>query len=61
MSTPPEPILPEAPRGLVAEFADFLIHEKVWWMTPIVVVLGSMVGFIFFAEAVPLLPYVYLM
>ena len=29
----------EAPPSLVAEFADFLIHNKKWWLTPIVLVL----------------------
>lgn len=59
MSTPSEPRLPEASRGLAAEFVDFLIHEKVWWMTPIVLVLVAMVAFILFAEAAPVLPFIY--
>jgi hypothetical protein len=25
--------------GIVAEFMDFLLHNKKWWITPIVVVL----------------------
>jgi hypothetical protein len=29
----------EAPPGLIAEFWDFLVHNKSWWLTPIVVVL----------------------
>ena len=29
----------EAPPSLVAEFADFLIHNKKWWLTPIILVL----------------------
>ncbi len=30
----------EAPQvGLVAEFVDFLMHNKKWWLTPIIVVL----------------------
>ena len=29
----------EAPPGLVAEFGDFLIHNKKWWLAPIIVVL----------------------
>lgn len=28
-----------APPGLVAEFWDFLIHNKKWWLTPIIIVL----------------------
>jgi hypothetical protein len=59
MSSEPETSLPDAPRGLAAEFLHFLVHEKAWWMTPIVVVLVVMVAFILFAEAAPLLPYIY--
>ncbi len=29
----------EAAPGLVAEFRDFLIHNKAWWLTPIIIVL----------------------
>ena len=29
------------PPGLVAEFVDFLRHNKKWWLTPIIVVLLS--------------------
>jgi len=58
-SAPPE--LPEASRGWLADFWDFLVHEKVWWMTPIIVVLVLMVGFIIFFEASPVLPFIYAM
>jgi hypothetical protein len=51
--------LPESNRGLVAEFVHFLVHEKAWWMTPIIVVLALMVAFILFAEAAPVLPFIY--
>ena len=30
----------EAQPGLVAEFTDFLLHNKKWWLTPIIVVLA---------------------
>jgi hypothetical protein len=29
----------QAPPGLVAEFIDFLLHNKKWWLIPIIVVL----------------------
>ncbi len=29
----------EAQQGLIAEFVDFLLHNKKWWLTPIIVVL----------------------
>ncbi len=54
-----EPKLPTAQKSLPAEFWDFIVHEKIWWMTPIVVVLLAMVAFILFAEASPVLPFIY--
>ena len=54
-----EPQLPQSQRGLLSEFWHFLLHEKVWWMTPIIVVLVLMVAFILFAEAAPVLPFIY--
>ena len=51
--------LPTENRGLLREFLDFIIHEKAWWMTPIVVVLILMIGFIVWAEASPVLPFIY--
>lgn len=58
MSTP-EPKLPTASKGLLAELWEFIVHEKIWWMTPIVLVLLAMVAFILFAEASPVLPFIY--
>ena len=46
-------------KGLVREFADFIIHNKAWWMTPIILVLAVMVAFILFAETSPVLPFIY--
>ncbi len=61
-----QPAPPELPaarstgvRGWLADFWDFLVHEKIWWMTPIIVVLLLMVGFIIVFEASPVLPYIY--
>ena len=56
--TPQSPQLPQQ-RGLMREFWDFIVHEKAWWMTPIVVVLLAMVAFILWAEATPVLPFIY--
>ena len=53
------PELPQGQRGLLREFWDFIVHEKAWWMTPIVVVLVLMVAFILWAEASPVLPFIY--
>ncbi len=51
--------IPVERRGIVREFADFIIHNKLWWMTPIIIVLALMVGFILFAESSPVLPFIY--
>jgi hypothetical protein len=55
----PDPVIPKERRGIVREFADFIIHNKIWWMTPIVLVLALMVAFILFAESSPVLPFIY--
>lgn len=60
MSDPNDEVrLPSAAKPLLVEFWDFIVHEKIWWMTPIVVVLVAMVAFILFAEASPIIPYIY--
>jgi hypothetical protein len=46
-------------RGLVGEFWDFIVHNKAWWLTPIIIVILAMVAFILFAESSPVLPFVY--
>ena len=59
MSEESKPQLPTQQRGLLREFWDFIVHEKAWWMTPIVIVLVLMVAFILWAEASPVLPFIY--
>lgn len=54
-----EPIIPNERQSLTREFLDFIVHNKAWWMTPIIVVLALMVGFIIFAESSPILPFIY--
>ncbi len=54
-----EPELPEPNRGLLTEFWDFIVHEKAWWLTPIILVILAMVGFILYSEASPVLPFIY--
>ena len=49
----------EASPGLVAEFVDFLLHNKLWWMTPIAIVLAVLIGFILYAESSPVIPFIY--
>ena len=51
--------IPVERRSIAREFVDFIIHNKLWWMTPIMIVLALMVGFILFAESSPVLPFIY--
>ena len=51
--------IPVERRSLAREFVDFIVHNKLWWMTPIIIVLALMVGFILFAESSPVLPFIY--
>ena len=48
----------EAPPGLIAEFVDFLIHSKKWWLTPIIVVL-LLIGAMVILLASPIAPFIY--
>ena len=48
----------EAPPGFFAEFWDFLIHNKRWWITPIVIVLLLM-GLLVFLSNSPVAPFIY--
>jgi len=48
----------EAPPGLVAEFADFLIHNKKWWLTPIILVM-LLLGWLAFMSTGAAAPFIY--
>ena len=48
----------QASPGLIAEFWDFLIHNKKWWITPIVVVLLIMTAFVVLSGT-PIAPFIY--
>lgn len=50
----------EKPPGLVAEFVDFLIHNKKWWLTPIILVL-LLLGLLAFFSSGPAAPFIYQM
>ena len=52
-------LIPVERQGLLAEFKDFIIHNKAWWMTPIIIVLLIMIAVILFAESTPVLPFIY--
>lgn len=51
--------IPIERRGLAREFMDFIVHNALWWMVPIVVVLAVMVALILFTESSPVLPFIY--
>lgn len=55
----PESLLPEKPPGLVKEFFIFLRDYKLWWITPIVLVMLLLSLFIFFTEGSAVLPFIY--
>lgn len=51
--------LPEKPPGIIKEFFIFLRDYKLWWITPIVLVLLLLSLFIFFTEGSAVLPFIY--
>jgi hypothetical protein len=48
----------QKPPGLIAEFWDFLIHNKKWWITPIIVLLLLM-GALILLSGSPAAPFIY--
>ncbi len=48
----------EAELGLLAEFWDFLIHNKKWWLTPIILVLLAM-GALILLSGTAAAPFIY--
>jgi hypothetical protein len=48
----------QSQRGIVAEFVDFLLHSKKWWLTPIVVVL-LMIGLLLVLGGTGAAPFIY--
>lgn len=48
----------EQERGLVGEFIGFMAENKLWWMTPILIVLG-LVGVLLVLGSTGVLPFVY--
>ena len=51
-------IAEEQDPGLVAEFWDFLIHNKKWWLTPIILVLLLM-GLLVMLSGTAAAPFIY--
>ena len=51
--------LSEAPQpGLMAEFFDFLRHNKKWWLLPILVMI-SVFGLLMVLASSPAAPFIY--
>lgn len=48
----------ESEPSLVAEFLDFLAHNKKWWLVPILVMLGVF-GLLIALSATPIAPFIY--
>ena len=48
----------ETPPGLIAEFVDFLLYNKKWWLTPIILVL-LILGVIIFLSGTVAAPFIY--
>jgi hypothetical protein len=48
----------QRPPGIIAEFWDFLIHNKKWWITPIIVILLLM-GALILLSGSPVAPFIY--
>lgn len=45
-------------RGLIAEFCSFMAENKMWWLTPILVVFG-LLGVLLVLGATGLAPFIY--
>ena len=45
-------------RGIVGEFVDFLLHNKKWWLTPIILVL-LLVGLLVAVGGTGVAPFIY--
>ena len=48
----------QAPPGLLAEFVDFLLHNKKWWLIPIVATLLAF-GVLILLSGTGIAPFIY--
>ena len=48
----------EEQAGIIAEFIDFLLHNKKWWLTPIVIIL-LLVSLLVFLGGSAAAPFIY--
>lgn len=50
----------EKPPGVVAEFLDFLVHNKKWWLAPIVIILILISVFVLLTHSA-VAPFIYVL
>lgn len=51
---------PEAEQqGIFKEFLHFLLHEKKYWLIPLIVILLILVGLMVLMENSPIVPFIY--
>lgn len=48
-----------ARKSLLVEFWQFLREEKIWWITPIVVIFALLAVILVFAESSAIAPFIY--
>jgi len=53
-----EQLAAEPQIGLIREFGEFLLTNKKWWLTPIVVVM-LLIGLLVMLNNTPLAPFIY--
>jgi hypothetical protein len=46
-------------QSLLREFLSFIIHEKKWWLIPLIIILWILAILMIFAGGSPLAPFVY--
>jgi hypothetical protein len=49
----------QSQTGLVREFVDFLLHNKSWWLTPIILVLLLIGVLAFLSSGSAVAPFIY--
>jgi hypothetical protein len=53
-----EQLATQAQTGIVREFIEFLLHNKKWWLTPIIVVL-LLIGLLVVLSGTGAAPFIY--
>jgi hypothetical protein len=58
ITSPFEAATAEREPGLLAEFWEFLAHNKKWWLLPIIAILAVLGGLLFLSTT-PVAPFIY--